>query len=107
MFVLRSARRTARALLVVPTVVLVTATPSGAATPPVDELDQAPGSIRILSKRTDGTFGTEVSGEPSISGNGRYVAFYSEDTEAPRRARSRAARSTCATGRPGSPSSPA
>lgn len=79
MSVLRSARRSSRALLVVPAVLLLTAPPSDATTAPADWLDQAPGTTRIISKRTDGTLVTEVTGDPSISGTGRYVAFYSED----------------------------
>ena len=76
----RAPRRAVHPLLIIPIAVMLATTPSAvSASPPIDDLNQGVGTTRILSKRSDGSFGTELSGDPSMSGNGRFVAFYSED----------------------------
>lgn len=42
--------------------------------------DRVSGAVTLVSQRADGTQGNSFSGNATISGDGRYVAFYSEAT---------------------------
>jgi Tol biopolymer transport system component len=70
----------------VSTVLMIGALPTAASAAPAapqptieSTPDQAPGTTRILSLRYDGTSTTENNNAPTISDNGRYVAYNTED----------------------------